>query len=71
MLVAVPESEMRHRLSTLLMDEKGATAIEYGLIVSLVVLAILGALGSVADITVRMWGNVSDDVTAASHPGGH
>jgi pilus assembly protein Flp/PilA len=43
-------------------DELGATAVEYGLIISLIVLAMISALGGVADVTVNMWGNVSSQV---------
>ncbi|WP_431868656.1 Flp family type IVb pilin [Allosphingosinicella sp.] len=53
---------MVRRTSTLLSDERGATAIEYGLIVSLVVLAMIGALGVLAETTTTMWNDVSDKV---------
>ena len=43
-------------------DERGATAIEYGLIISLIFLAMAGALANVADTTVNMWNNVSSEV---------
>lgn len=39
---------MRHLLQELLADERGATAVEYGLIVGLIVLALLSGLTSVA-----------------------
>ncbi len=47
-------------------DEKGATAIEYGLIASLVVIAILGALHNLADATISMWSNVASEVIGAT-----
>jgi pilus assembly protein Flp/PilA len=47
-------------------DERAATAVEYGLIVSLIVLAMIGALGSVADATINMWTDVSNKVSAVS-----
>ena len=43
--------------------ERGATAIEYGLIIALIVLAIIASLSSVADKTVGMWGNVATEVS--------
>lgn len=43
-------------------DNKGATAVEYGLIVSLIVIAMVGALNSVATETIAMW----SDIQAAS-----
>jgi pilus assembly protein Flp/PilA len=50
------------RLRKLHKDDRGATAVEYGLIVSLIVLAMIGALGGVADTTINMWNNVSTAV---------
>jgi pilus assembly protein Flp/PilA len=43
--------------------EKGATAVEYGLIASLIVVAMLTAIGSVATSTSEMWNTVSNQVT--------
>jgi pilus assembly protein Flp/PilA len=39
-------------------DNSGATAVEYGLIVSLVVLAMVGALQSVANANNDVWSTV-------------
>lgn len=50
---------MRNWLLALMTDQKGATAVEYGLIIALVVLAMLAALNGVADATLRMWEHVS------------
>lgn len=46
--------------------QMGATAVEYGLIVSLLVIAIMASLGNVADSTTNMWNDVSNDITDAS-----
>jgi pilus assembly protein Flp/PilA len=46
--------------------EKGATAVEYGLIASLIVIAMLTALSNVAMSTTEMWNTVSNEVTNAS-----
>jgi pilus assembly protein Flp/PilA len=46
-------------------NRRGATAIEYGLILSLVVLAMIAALQGVASTTTGMWNNVSDKVQSA------
>ena len=43
-------------------DERGATAVEYGLICSLIVLAMVAALTRFADTTTGMWNNVSNTV---------
>lgn len=44
--------------------ERGATAVEYGLILALIVLAIMAALSEVATKTVGMWNNVATEVLA-------
>lgn len=54
---------MRRLLSTLLRSRRGATAVEYGLIVSLVVIVTVAAVKLVANQTSSMWGNVSSAVT--------
>lgn len=52
-------------MKELLADTSGATAIEYGLIVALIVIAMISALGAVADSTIAMWGRVEDESVAA------
>lgn len=44
-------------------DILGATAIEYGLIASLIVIACIGALQLVAGETIELWDFVSSEVT--------
>jgi len=44
----------------------GATAVEYGLILSLLVIAMMAALGNVAGSTTGMWNDVSNDITEVS-----
>ena len=56
---------MLKRLRTIVGDSRAATAIEYGLIVSLIVVAIIGALQLFAGKTISMWGNVSTAVQSA------
>ncbi|WP_447723766.1 Flp family type IVb pilin [Sphingomonas koreensis] len=48
--------------SQLLRCRRAATAVEYGLILALVVLAMMSALIGLADTTTGMWTNVSDAV---------
>jgi len=43
----------------LLQDEKGATAIEYGLIAALIAIAAMSAMQAFAGSTITMWMNVS------------
>ena len=54
------------RFSRLVRDERGATAVEYGLIISMIVLAMVGALQGVAGTTGNMWNHVSSVVTSSS-----
>lgn len=53
-------------MKRLLRDQAGATAVEYGLIISLIVLAMMGALQTVATNTNAMWGVVSTAVQDAT-----
>ncbi|OYU02930.1 MAG: Flp family type IVb pilin [Sphingomonadaceae bacterium PASS1] len=46
--------------------DQGATAVEYGLIVSLIVIAIIASLGNVANGTQVMWNSVSEKVLESS-----
>lgn len=52
-------------IGRLFRDRRGATAIEYGLILALVFLAILSAVTAVSDLTVGMWGNIDRQVAKA------
>lgn len=45
-------------------DNAGATAIEYGLILALIVIGIMGVLNSLGDETTTLWNTVSDEATA-------
>lgn len=51
----------------LLRDTRGATAIEYGLIISLIVIAIISAMQSFANSTISMWGNVEEAYETANN----
>ena len=44
-------------------DSQGATAVEYGLIISLVVIAMVGALEAVGNANSSQWDTVSDETT--------
>jgi pilus assembly protein Flp/PilA len=46
-------------------DTSGATAIEYGLIVALIVIAMIAALQGVADATIDMWDRVESESVGA------
>ena len=55
------------KLALIVKDDSGATAIEYGLIVSLVVLAIIGSATLVATETIEMWDIVSNTFNDATN----
>lgn len=50
----------------LLRDRRGATAVEYGLIVAVIVIAMIASFIGMADVTKGMWNNVSTKVVQAS-----
>jgi pilus assembly protein Flp/PilA len=45
-------------------DRKGATAIEYGLILALICVAIMLSVLEVAKTSVNMWNNIASTVAA-------
>ncbi|WP_109807464.1 Flp family type IVb pilin [Sphingosinithalassobacter portus] len=47
-------------------DCRGASAVEYGFILALIVLALITSLMALADVTTGMWNNVSEKVVRAS-----
>lgn len=49
----------------LVRDRKGATAVEYGFIVALIVIAIIASIQGLAGATTGMWNNVHDEVRKA------
>ena len=49
----------------LFQNESGATAVEYGLILSLMTIALLGALNATGDGTASKWDGVSEDISEA------
>lgn len=51
------------RLTDLIRDTRGATAVEYGLILALIFLTMVMAVRGVASETIQMWNNVSNEVT--------
>ena len=51
-------------LGRLIRDARGATAVEYGLIISLIVIAMVGALMNLANANSNLWNNVSSKVVS-------
>jgi pilus assembly protein Flp/PilA len=46
--------------------EQGATAVEYGLIVSLIVIAMIAAMSNLAGSTTNMWNDVSNQIVEST-----
>jgi len=47
-------------------NRNGGTAIEYGLIAALIVVAMIASLKGLANVTTGMWNNVSEQVKASN-----
>lgn len=51
-------------------DNRGTSAVEYGLILSLIVLGVVGAVSGVASETQKMWSDIQAK-SAKAHAGGN
>jgi pilus assembly protein Flp/PilA len=56
---------IRTMLRMLRLDQRGATAIEYGLIASLIVIAMMGGLAAAGGGTTGLWTKISTRVSSA------
>ena len=56
---------MRSFSIRLLKDDRGTSAVEYALIVALIVLAILAGFSQVATATTMMWNDINEKVSKA------
>ncbi len=61
----VPRFLRRPELRRLARDERGATAVEYGLIASLIVVGWIAALTQMADSNTNKWSSISSKVDSA------
>lgn len=52
-------------LKAFLADTRGATAVEYGLIIAMIVIAMIFALQGFANSAIEMWGLVESKVETA------
>lgn len=57
-------NKMLERIRRIQKCNQGATAVEYGLIMTLIVIAMMASLGTVANGAQAMWNNVSNEVSA-------
>lgn len=55
---------IRDLILALLRDQKAATAVEYGLIIALIVIAMIVSMQALATEIIAMWGTVESNVTA-------
>jgi len=53
------------RIAKLICDERAATAVEYGLILAMIVLALMAGLTLLGQGTSSLWENISAAVTTA------
>ena len=60
----------KSHIAKFLKDDSAATAIEYSLILGLVVLAIVGSIHGLSDSLASMYFHVSSSVTGAVNGGG-
>jgi pilus assembly protein Flp/PilA len=58
-------SAIRYYLHMLGRSERGATAVEYGLICALIIVAMIGGLQALGGGSSGMWGRILSNVTAA------
>jgi pilus assembly protein Flp/PilA len=54
---------MIRRITRLFRQDRGATAVEYGLICAMIVLAMIVGMGMFANTSISMWDKVSNKVT--------
>jgi pilus assembly protein Flp/PilA len=54
---------MKRRLIKLIRNIRGATAVEYGLIVALIVIVVMGAISALGGTNGSIWGNTADKVS--------
>ncbi len=55
---------VRNILRMLRADKRGATAIEYGLIAALIIIAMMGGLAKLGGGASGMWGELRNDVVS-------
>lgn len=59
---------MLEPIKKFLSDERGASAVEYGLIVGLIAVAIVAVLGTMGGGLNKLFSSISDSITTASTP---
>lgn len=54
----------KHIFANLLRDDHAATAVEYAVMMALILVAIISAIGAVGSQTGGMWGRIDSDIAA-------
>ena len=54
-----------HWLIQFLRQEEAATAVEYAVMLAMILLAVIGAIGAVGGQASNLWGDIDSDITAA------
>lgn len=63
-----PDHDKKTKLKQMLgANQSGATAVEYGLVMALMVLALVGALGATGDKTKQRWDANADAIANAGN----
>jgi pilus assembly protein Flp/PilA len=52
-------------LIKLLRNDEAATAVEYAVMLAMILIAVIGAIGMVGGQTANMWGAIENDMTSA------
>jgi len=58
---------MRKLMRAIASDISGATAVEYGLILSLIFLVMVAAIQNFGNVTTKMWNDTADKMQKASN----
>ncbi len=53
---------MNQRLQMLCRDEDGATAVEYAVLLALILMGVIGAIGTFGGQTGGLWGGIDSDL---------
>ena len=63
------ELTMVQVLKTLLTDDEGATAVEYAVLLALILMGVIGAIGTVGAETGGLWGDIDSELADTNFGG--
>ena len=61
---------MISRITKLVRDDDGATAVEYCVLLALIVMGVIGAVGTFGRETGGLWGGINDNLNDTTFGGG-